>query len=453
MLASVEALLPSVGRPPTPPSQAQSSSPYFSMSGKGAAPSNNAARTTQPAVRQPSARKPSAPSGKNKRKENTSILSFFSKTSSPAKSDATAPSTGKIDDGLFFPDETPTKADAHSRQRSVTPGSLYEGVPDGDVDETDSLMMDSSQHSVKRRKIESSDQSITESVEIDGAQPGRVPHSPSRKSSLAKEDRSLAENSASTEKRASRKPVRRLGGFIDDSESEDEAGVPDFGTTLSEAGASSGEARQTKTDRSPDHTSRASPSTNLRREESENAQKPLESEQPPAKVLFTDGASEEQPTESQRAHNFSFNRVKEEPGLDEVEGTIVHDAGVNTQFHKPEVPPTLKHEETSVYGMDDFDGFDGIEDFEDEEFAEEGEEYLERRYMEEQRMLEQLANEDGDNDIVPTLSREVPDRQNQLPTLQAEESVDGCPMCGGCLAGATEAVGVKVILGWQCYAH
>lgn len=98
----------------------------------------------------------------------------------------------------------------------------------------------------------------------------------------------------------------------------------------------------------------------------------------------------------------------------------------------------LKRESTSIGERDEFDG---IEDFIEEEFAEEGEEYLERRWMEEQAQLE-LGLEDEDEDEAPGSLDIV---QNGVAAISEEAATASCPICGGDTTGmADEAISIHV---------
>ncbi|KAK4695501.1 DNA cross-link repair 1A protein, partial [Lecanoromycetidae sp. Uapishka_2] len=98
-------------------------------------------------------------------------------------------------------------------------------------------------------------------------------------------------------------------------------------------------------------------------------------------------------------------------------------------------PPPLKRESTSVGEIDDFDG---IEDFIDDEFPEEGEEFLERRWMEEQAELETGLEEQDDGAI------DVLDGVKEEPVLEAasvmpqDAGSTTCPICGGYTTGMNE---------------
>ena len=99
--------------------------------------------------------------------------------------------------------------------------------------------------------------------------------------------------------------------------------------------------------------------------------------------------------------------------------------------------PNLKRQTTSIGEANDFDG---IEDFIDDEFPEEGEEYLERRWMEEQAEFEEELEEEGQavgNDIVEVESGDPVDTTNSMPRMDGSTT---CPICGGNTAGLTDQV-------------
>ena len=99
--------------------------------------------------------------------------------------------------------------------------------------------------------------------------------------------------------------------------------------------------------------------------------------------------------------------------------------------------PSLKRETTSVEEINDFDG---IEDFIDDEFPEEGEEYLERKWMEEQAEFEEGLEDEGqavgDNrdDVEPRGSRDP------ISMMPQDAGSSGCPICGGNTTGLNDQV-------------
>ncbi|KAJ9660776.1 DNA cross-link repair protein PSO2/SNM1 [Neophaeococcomyces mojaviensis] len=104
--------------------------------------------------------------------------------------------------------------------------------------------------------------------------------------------------------------------------------------------------------------------------------------------------------------------------------------------HEPR-RPTLNRQGTSGFQVDDF----GPEDF-DDEFFPEGEEFLERQYMEEQLAMERAFEDDSrsesgtDGARTPGDGEEIEDVDE---VEEAIEAVDTCPMCNGSLKGLSEA--------------
>ena len=98
------------------------------------------------------------------------------------------------------------------------------------------------------------------------------------------------------------------------------------------------------------------------------------------------------------------------------------------------VPP-LKQESTSIGERDDFAG---LEDFIDEEFPEEGEEFMERRWMEEQAELEMGLEEDeeANGDVTEEAKQQDIHGPEGLSAQDPESTC--CPICGGSTGGMAE---------------
>lgn len=94
--------------------------------------------------------------------------------------------------------------------------------------------------------------------------------------------------------------------------------------------------------------------------------------------------------------------------------------------------PSLQRENTSMVDSDDFEG---IEDF-DDEFPEEGEEFLERQWMEEQKELE-LGFEDEEIGQDPGGEKDT--LENAKDDIQ-DPGAASCPICSGSFAGLTDQV-------------
>ncbi|KAI9694488.1 MAG: hypothetical protein M1822_000104 [Bathelium mastoideum] len=102
-----------------------------------------------------------------------------------------------------------------------------------------------------------------------------------------------------------------------------------------------------------------------------------------------------------------------------------------------EVPPLLKQEETSYVDMDGFDDFEGMGDFEDEEFPEEGEEFFERRLMEEQERLE-LEGEDLVENDAGGLGGDSEFESEAGESRGMQPSIGACPICGVSFEGVSD---------------
>ena len=97
--------------------------------------------------------------------------------------------------------------------------------------------------------------------------------------------------------------------------------------------------------------------------------------------------------------------------------------------------PQLKLESTSIYEEKDFEGND---DFIDDEFPEEGEEYLERKWMEEQRQFELGLEDDGELEIPLKTCENKTKSEGQ--NVQHENGSVTCPICSLAFDGLTEQV-------------
>ena len=99
------------------------------------------------------------------------------------------------------------------------------------------------------------------------------------------------------------------------------------------------------------------------------------------------------------------------------------------------VPPLIR-EPTS---LGDVDGFDGMDDFIDDEFPEEGEEFIERRWMEEQAELEMgLEEDEGLGDAETTSRQDI--SEHLIGSVPKDAGPTPCPICGGSTVGMTEQV-------------
>ncbi|KAL2444544.1 DNA cross-link repair protein pso2/snm1 [Exophiala dermatitidis] len=118
-------------------------------------------------------------------------------------------------------------------------------------------------------------------------------------------------------------------------------------------------------------------------------------------------------------------------------GNIGYDRHERTEQNRHAVPG-LNYEGTSLGAAEEFGDND---DFEDDEFFEGGEEYMERRWMEEQRELEMGLDEDSKSESGGE-SITTPRSYYEDPALIEAEDGDGpslCPICNGSLKGLSES--------------
>lgn len=102
-----------------------------------------------------------------------------------------------------------------------------------------------------------------------------------------------------------------------------------------------------------------------------------------------------------------------------------HDAERNGKAATPPAP-TLKRESTSLCNTLDYDG---MEDFIDDEYPE-GEEYMERRWMEEQAELE-VGLDEGEDFSETSGTGQQSGQREVIVVGGEEERTASCPICGG----------------------
>lgn len=105
---------------------------------------------------------------------------------------------------------------------------------------------------------------------------------------------------------------------------------------------------------------------------------------------------------------------------------------INEEENKDPGIPTLHRQSTSVPEQAGFDDFEGIEDDLDDEY-DEGEEFVERKYMEEQRRLEAEAGGGFEGDYASMKT------EGEEPSLAIETaSIPSCPICEASFAGVSD---------------
>lgn len=117
----------------------------------------------------------------------------------------------------------------------------------------------------------------------------------------------------------------------------------------------------------------------------------------------------------------------------EIRNTVAEREDVENEDENIVPIPSLHRESTSIVGGD---GFEGFEDFIDDEFPEDGEEHMERRWMDEQERLEMGLEElDGDENDLPLDTKE-----QETTQIEEEVGAESCPICSASLSGITAEV-------------
>ena len=387
-LSPGESLLPSVGRPPTPPqSIIRNSSPYFGplatstpkLTGMKAQFIQKHNGSRNPA----NARKTSLATSNSRTRPlpNQSILNFF------AKSDRSeAASSNNIDDQeLFFQDPTTYDRAQSEWERSNTPALNHESDQITEVGGHETRFNESSSP-VKRRRISS--QEPTQNQPAVCALRSR--EQPEERHTA--NDHTAARNGLSKSHISYHKPRRQRGPFVEESESEDEQDLM-------------GSAHDIFDD---NHH------PNLATEDS-HAPLRIDTVDPQSSVIAPDKVTgDEELADTNISAGFENKSVHQ---LDGAASTVTEG-------------PSLTRESTSMGPLDEFEG---MEDFEDEFFG--GEEFMERRWLEEQRMLEEGLDEDSKSEsaeqspITPNQSAE-----QEMTCVEAAR----CPVCNESLEGTTE---------------
>lgn len=96
--------------------------------------------------------------------------------------------------------------------------------------------------------------------------------------------------------------------------------------------------------------------------------------------------------------------------------------------------PSLRREPTSVVENE----FEGVEDFIDDEFPEEGEEYLERKWMEEEQQFEMDSDELAEVDSNQKMNEHGDNEESGA--LQDQGEAPTCPICSTSFIGLTDQV-------------
>jgi len=363
---NIDQVLPSTGRPPTPPQEGKSTiltrSPFFSDK-----PSETTKTSSSPLSRIPvlgtipqtkisSARK-------NAIKQNQSILNFFGKTEKK-ETPQESPTKGE---NLFFEEATPKKNVRKNELDLERDGSpKWNGWSQDDGIEK----FNEFATPVKRRKIEDEFTPTRGFIKTPSPEPVATDNHGAKVSQLPEEN----------------KVVKQRGGFVDDS-SDDEGSLPDIPPYVEVTGDKAIEGT------SNDQIIIDNPLNNQELNYSEVTEIIKVPLKPPDEPLQDGENADEQETRR----------------------------------------PALTRQGTSGYQLDEF----GPNDF-DDEFFPEGEEFLERQYMEEQLAMEKAFDDDSKSESGTDGARTPKDVEEVDELEDAADAIETCPMCNGSMKGLSE---------------
>jgi DNA cross-link repair 1A protein len=367
---------PSIGRAPTPPKES-ARTPVHTASPYSGLPNPTSSTDTSPSLRRPSATKVMPLKNGNAKINGKRQNQSILNFFGKQLDKVSSPETSARDsDSLFFEEK------AHiQRPRTVNAPALDEASSEW-------TRYNELETPIKRRKTDAEDEDAVVRTPSPEIRPR--PSGPSTDSQVQK----------GFQRAAHREYVRHRGGFVDDSSSDEEdvASIP--------------------------HTPVLSRSNS-----------------------FT-GASEEARSlarqQSAESHNSRGSKLDDnvKGGADLVNGycddVAVAEAPLNRKGEgdmPDDARPSLSREATSVF---DLDSFNEMGEFEGDEFFEGGEEMMERRWMEEQRMLEIGLDDDDSKSESNEEDIMTPNDDMGAPSVAGHMDDAACPMCSVSLAGATE---------------
>ena len=157
----------------------------------------------------------------------------------------------------------------------------------------------------------------------------------------------------------------------------------------------------------------------------------------PQGPFVDDSDSDDEPLEASSGENRTKAIYEDCPTTETTALAPPSDSTFPNEDSKAVPVPSLKQESTSVGERDDFDG---LEDFIDDEFPEEGEEFMERRWMEEQAELETGFEEDEEVNGDTTEEAKQQDIQGLAGLPAQDPEATCCPICGGSTENMAEQV-------------
>jgi DNA cross-link repair 1A protein len=397
-------LNPSVGRPPTPPNGDQIANPQASSmmasrtsSTKPLTPRPNSKSNVPSSSRQnTSTKKTTTGFAKTPGKPNGNILNFFKKVEDPLK-----------EDSIFLSDNSRESAE---RPRTPSHGTLPYEIADSVADDDDGLFGRFNEVAGPMKKRKTSNEGVTSDTGDIGS-----PKATHALSSGCTPPPSDEKTKPKPKKR------RRTGPFLSDSDTDEEPDNQNFQGSTVMAGKQ--ELDHVVADQ-PDNLNdwvEAKPIEQGDIKENKSIIPTIEStkaddQMPPKQRKRVPVAEAQAKWEALQPKSREYSDQENEDNSP----TPANDA-------LPSLP-LLKKEETSI---DEWGKFDDIDEFPDDEFAD-GEEFIERKWMEEQARLEAAEDQErlegGFNDF--------PD--NDVGMGGSDESMTtACPICDTSLCGVT----------------
>lgn len=394
--STTDQVLPSTGRPPSPkdifsgPGTDATKSHFFT-------PNKDPKATWNPLTRMPVLG--TIPQSKissvkrNAVKQNKSITSFFTKAERKEKSDET------IAEGadLFFASSqeattTPHKSAANGESQSTEDSPRWNGWSQDDT------RFNEIETPIKKRRLEreGSPSSLLTSPETPVVVRDEVSGELSQGQPL--------------------KEVKRRGGFVDDSDDEEENEVEQ--PVEEDASYEQNQSGEEVVDEAE-----------IKQEQA--IERPIQDD-----IADVDPTLQKQPSYEEVTQNF---KVPLKPADDDNDNALPprlkrEDTNASQAESDAADRPQLQRHGTSGYQVDEF----GPEDF-DDEFFPEGEEFMERRFMEEQMAMERAFDDDSKSES-GTDGPGTPRFQAETEEVESpEEAVAACPICNGLMKGMSEA--------------
>jgi DNA cross-link repair 1A protein len=435
---------PSIGRPPTPPNSDRASLRLISLVEPTMAPSSStkpltprpSSKTNVPALGKPEmgkqgTKKPPVMkvTAKTPVKPNTSILSFFKKVDSPLKDESIFISQGPQSEKTApLPQPTPDSEDEELEH-------LYEN---GDSERYNELG-----GSIKKRKISKESTPIEEKTNggsaADDSRLGKDLHREDIMETETCTPPPPAPQASKPQKKGSKR-LKRRGPFLSDSESDYEL---DHKLARDVAVVAEKRELRTRVLDQPDSMNEiveTKPANQQNIKENKPIIPRVEMVQPlnPAgfkrrkKVPIAEAQAKWEalrPKSSRSPSNSSTDGPLETGNSKEAS----HD--LQSKPWAVPLPVPMKREETN----DDWTKFDALDEFQGdvEEFAD-GEEFVQRKWMEEQARIE--AAEEGQEDDFATF-------EEKLSLNVKDEITAACPICDACLGAVTSEEATRHVNG------